>query len=76
MFPPPPFFFITSSPSFLGVRIYKLTRTTTIQHALDIEATVRRGGMLNVGVFAPEEMLSLHDGEELVRELKEGVEAL
>ncbi|KAF2852767.1 nonribosomal peptide synthetase-like protein 2 [Plenodomus tracheiphilus IPT5] len=38
-------------------------------HAIDVEATVRNGA-LDVGVFAPTEMLSLENGEKLVEDLK------
>ncbi|KAJ8117348.1 hypothetical protein OPT61_g1437 [Boeremia exigua] len=37
-------------------------------HAIDVEATVRNGS-LDVGVFAPTSMLSLEDGEKLIKEL-------
>ncbi|RMZ71730.1 nonribosomal peptide synthetase 2 [Pyrenophora seminiperda CCB06] len=45
-------------------------------HALDIEATVRRNGKLDIGLFAPEEMLGLEKGEELVRDLARELERL
>ncbi|KAI4959789.1 NRPS [Alternaria arbusti] len=44
-------------------------------HAIDIEATIRNGA-LDVGVFAPTAMLSLHDGEELIKELRRQLETL
>lgn len=46
-----------------------------LQHAVDIEATVRNGA-LNVGVFAPVEMMSLQGGEALVQNIKEELEVL
>lgn len=45
------------------------------QHALDIEVTVRNGA-LDVGLFAPEEMLSLDEGEGLVEEMRREMEGL
>ncbi|KAF7566642.1 EntF, Non-ribosomal peptide synthetase module protein [Pyrenophora tritici-repentis] len=45
-------------------------------HALDIEATVRNNGRLDIGVFAPVEMLSLDQGEQLVKELAKELEEL
>ncbi|KAL1800615.1 hypothetical protein ACET3X_000957 [Alternaria dauci] len=44
-------------------------------HAVDIEATIRNGA-LDVGIFAPTEMISLRDGEELVRDLGRQIEEL
>ncbi|EUC45908.1 hypothetical protein COCMIDRAFT_94185 [Bipolaris oryzae ATCC 44560] len=44
-------------------------------HAIDVEATVREG-YLDVGIFAPGEMISLEQGEELVEGLKSEVEGL
>lgn len=40
-----------------------------MQHAVDIEATVRNGA-LDIGVFAPVEMLELEEGEELIENLR------
>ncbi|KAE8860176.1 hypothetical protein PTNB73_07786 [Pyrenophora teres f. teres] len=45
-------------------------------HAVDIEATVRNNGRLDIGVFAPMEMLSLDEGEQLVRNLAKELEEL
>ncbi|RAR05078.1 nonribosomal peptide synthetase 2 [Stemphylium lycopersici] len=44
-------------------------------HAIDVEATISNGA-LDVGVFAPTEMLSLQDGEQLLEDLKRELEAL
>ncbi|KAG9191905.1 hypothetical protein G6011_10639 [Alternaria panax] len=44
-------------------------------HAVDVEATIRNGA-LDVGIFVPTEMMSLGDGDELVRELKKQLEEL
>ncbi|KAF2133554.1 hypothetical protein P153DRAFT_332464 [Dothidotthia symphoricarpi CBS 119687] len=44
-------------------------------HAVDIEATVHNGA-LNVGVFAPVEMLDLEGGERLIQSIKEELEAV
>ncbi|XP_014554506.1 hypothetical protein COCVIDRAFT_104780 [Bipolaris victoriae FI3] len=44
-------------------------------HAIDIEATVREG-YLDVGVFAPGDMISLEQGEEFVEGFKREVEKL
>lgn len=44
-------------------------------HAIDIEATVREGH-LDVGIFAPGDMISLEQGEELIDVLKREVEGL
>ncbi|KAH6616759.1 hypothetical protein C7974DRAFT_51796 [Boeremia exigua] len=38
-------------------------------HAIDVEATIR-DGKLDVGVFAPTEMMSLEDGEKLIENLR------
>lgn len=40
-----------------------------MQHAIDVEATVRNGA-LDLGIFAPEEMLDLPTGEKLLEDLK------
>jgi amino acid adenylation domain-containing protein len=40
----------------------------SFKHAIDVEATIR-DGKLDVGVFAPEEMLGLQDAEGLVEEM-------
>ncbi|KAL5115064.1 hypothetical protein ACEQ8H_007039 [Pleosporales sp. CAS-2024a] len=44
-------------------------------HAIDMEATVRNGA-LDVGIFAPAEMLSLDDGNQLLVELKTALSRL
>lgn len=44
-------------------------KANTEQHAVDIEATVRDGG-LDVGLFAPVEMMGLQEGEKLIEELR------
>ncbi|KAF2687160.1 nonribosomal peptide synthetase 2 [Lentithecium fluviatile CBS 122367] len=44
-------------------------------HAIDVEATIRNGA-LDVGVFAPEEVLNLWDGEKLVDDIRLGLEGL
>ncbi|KAF7682086.1 nonribosomal peptide synthetase 2 [Alternaria burnsii] len=44
-------------------------------HAVDVEATIRNGA-LDVGIFAPTDMTSLRDGEELVRDLRRQLEEL
>ena len=49
--------------------------TDFLQHAVDVEVTVRNG-TLDVGVFAPEELLNLRDGEKLVDEIRLGLEGL
>jgi hypothetical protein len=46
-----------------------------IQHAIDIEATIRNGH-LDIGVFAPTQMLSLQDGEKLVDDMRLELENL
>lgn len=46
-----------------------------MQHPIDIEATVRNG-LLDVGIFAPAEMLSLHDGNELMQDLISALEGI
>ena len=46
-----------------------------MQHAIDVEATIRNGA-LHVGVFAPTEMLSLQNGEQLVEDLRRELERL
>jgi amino acid adenylation domain-containing protein len=50
-------------------------KLTVMQHAIDIEATIRNGA-LDVGVFAPTTMLSLQDGEDLIQHLRVQLEAL
>ena len=42
---------------------------TSLQHAVDIEATIRNGA-LDVGIFAPEEMMSIADAEGVVEEIR------
>jgi ferricrocin synthase len=42
---------------------------TQYQHAIDVEATIRNGS-LDVGIFAPVEMLSLAAGNSLLEDLK------
>jgi hypothetical protein len=44
-------------------------RLTYFQYTVDIEATVRNGA-LDVGIFAPVEMLDLSAGNDLLTELK------
>ncbi|KAF2019676.1 nonribosomal peptide synthetase-like protein 2 [Aaosphaeria arxii CBS 175.79] len=44
-------------------------------HGIDVEATIRKQA-LDVGVFAPESMMGLVDGEALMRDLKRELEAL
>jgi hypothetical protein len=39
------------------------------QHAIDVEATIQNGS-LDVGIFAPVEMLSLAAGNRLLEDLK------
>jgi len=39
------------------------------RHAIDVEATVRNGA-LDMGVFAPAEMLSVQQGESLLEDVK------
>ena len=39
------------------------------QHAVDIEATIQHGA-LDVGIFAPEDMLDLQQGEEMMKKFK------
>jgi NRPS condensation-like uncharacterized protein/aryl carrier-like protein len=46
------------------------------QHAVDVEMTVTDLGELDFGLFAPESMLGLEEGEKLVRGVKEEVERL
>ncbi|KAJ4355223.1 hypothetical protein N0V95_003118 [Ascochyta clinopodiicola] len=53
----------------------KRCRANTRQHAIDIEATVR-SGQLDVGVFAPTEMMGLEDAEKLIEGLKTELEGL
>lgn len=50
-------------------------KLTNAQHAIDVEATIRNGA-LDIGIFAPTEMMSLQDGEELARDLKKQLEEL
>jgi hypothetical protein len=50
-------------------------RLMRIQHALDVEATVRDGA-LDVGVFAPQGMMSLEEGERLMQDLRTELEGL
>lgn len=45
------------------------------QFALDIEATIRDGA-LDVGIFAPEEMLVLGEADSLVGRMKEALGGL
>lgn len=45
------------------------------QHAIDIEATLRNNA-LDVGIFAPEDMLSLNAAEGMMRELKRELEGI
>lgn len=45
------------------------------QHAIDVEATVRHGA-LDVGIFAPEEMLDLSAGTKLLEELENELRAI
>lgn len=52
----------------MGANVY-------IQHAIDVEVT-HRNGALDVGVFAPEAMLNLKHGEELVQDIKRELEGL
>ena len=52
-----------------------MRKSNTEQHAVDIEATIRNG-KLDVGVFAPTDMLSLEDGEKLVEDLRLELEGL
>ena len=47
--------------------------TDSSQHAVDIEVTVANG-KLDLGLFAPEDMLSLQKAEEVVAKLKEHFE--
>jgi hypothetical protein len=42
-----------------------ICRLTFVQHAIDIEATIRNGAF-DVGIFAPEQMLSLEDSKNLM----------
>ncbi|KAI8936771.1 hypothetical protein NX059_006018 [Plenodomus lindquistii] len=42
-------------------------------HAIDVEATIRRGA-LDVGVFAPTEMVGLEEGEKLIEGLRRELE--
>ncbi|UPX14186.1 uncharacterized protein EKO05_0004676 [Ascochyta rabiei] len=44
-------------------------------HAIDVEATIR-GGQLDVGIFAPTEMLGLEDAERLVEGVRTELEGL
>jgi len=44
-----------------------IQRLTSIQHAIDIETTMRNGAM-DIGIFAPVEMLSLEDGEAMMQD--------
>ncbi|KAJ4993057.1 peptide synthetase [Stagonosporopsis vannaccii] len=44
-------------------------------HAIDIEATIRNG-KLDIGVFAPTELLGLADGKKLIGDLKAKLEVL
>jgi hypothetical protein len=44
-------------------------RLMGIQHALDIEATIKDGA-LDVGVFAPQEMMDLEEGEKLMEDIR------
>ena len=46
-----------------------------MQHAIDVEATIREGA-LDVGVFAPVEKMNLEEGEALVEGLRGVLEAL
>jgi hypothetical protein len=50
-------------------------KLTDAQHAIDVEATIRNGA-LDVGIFAPTEMMGLQDGEDLVRNLRRQLEEL
>jgi hypothetical protein len=43
------------------------------QHAIDVEATIQNGS-LDVGIFAPVEMLTLAAGNKLLEDLKAGLE--
>ncbi|KAF1953666.1 hypothetical protein CC80DRAFT_419903 [Byssothecium circinans] len=61
-------------PEGLGERINR-TRTGAYLHSLDIEATVRNDA-LDVGIFAPEEMVGLSCGEGLMRDIKMELEGL
>lgn len=54
---------------------HKARVLTTSQHAIDVEATIRNGN-LDVGVFAPTDMLSQADGEELIQDLKDELDRL
>lgn len=51
------------------------TGLTIVKYAIDIEATVRDGA-LDVGVFAPAEMMSLEDGKKLIADIKAELESL
>jgi hypothetical protein len=47
-----------------------------VQHAVDVEMTVTDQGEMDFGLFAPESMLGLEDGETLVKSVKEELEKL
>jgi amino acid adenylation domain-containing protein len=47
-----------------------------LQHAIDIEMTITDDGGLDFGLFAPQEMLGLDEGEALVAGVKEKLEKL
>ncbi|KAJ4324710.1 hypothetical protein N0V94_001107 [Neodidymelliopsis sp. IMI 364377] len=47
----------------------------SLGHAIDVEATIRNGH-LDIGVFAPTQMLSLQDGEKLVEDIRLELENL
>jgi hypothetical protein len=59
----------------LGFFGKKNSLLTLCQHAVDVEATIHDGA-LDVGVFAPTEMLGLQDAEDLVRNVKLELEGL
>ena len=61
--------------SFLFSAKMKADKANKQQHAVDVEATTHNG-KLDVGVFAPTEMLSLDDGERLMKDLRSALESL
>lgn len=52
------------------------TNFFALQHSIDLEMTITKSGELDVGLFAPEDMLGLSDATQLIKHLKAIVESL
>jgi hypothetical protein len=66
----------SSSSSSRRIHREKLFTDICVQHAIDVEMTVTDQGELDFGLFAPQDMLTLEDGQRLVRSVKEELEKL